>query len=309
MLVKGLDFALLEQNRAKAAAISTDDIDALEAAFQQGSSLHPGPSEDNEPHAPTAKKKTKKELLKELKKSRVGSEQDVPSSSKAVEEAKKLEVAKQMGKFKPIGFKPIGSSSQTKKGKAETGERKKKRRKIEETGPAASENETKAESSTPAPSGSTPIPLAAAQKEPEPVGEADEDFDIFGGVEEYKGLGTDDEESEGEDDQKPKSRPQPVEEGEEPAAPRKWFDDIEEENLLSRPKVALPPLPSGSSQEQEQDDGEEEERPMRLQALESSAIPSIKELLAMDDVSDDKKGKKKRKRGGKKKDKADDDDD
>ena len=314
--MKGLDFALLEQNRAKAAAITNDDIDALEAAFQQGSGLHPGPSEESEPHAPaaTTKKKTKAELLKELKKSRAGSEPS--STSKAVEDAKKLEAAKQMGKFKPIGFKPIGSSSSTKEGKkkstkGETGERKKKRRKVEETAAAPSETETKAESSTSALSGPTPALSATAQKkpEPEPVQEADEDFDIFGGVEEYKGLGSDEEDSEGEDTEKPKARPQPVEEGEEPAAPpRKWFDDIEEENLLAKPNVALPPLPLAPLEGQEQDE-EEEEQPMRLQALESSVIPSIKELLAMDDASDDKKGKKKRKRGGKKKDKADDDDD
>ena len=126
MLVKGLDFALLEQTRARVAeeTAATEDV-SLEQAFLE-SSTQP-------------KKRTKEEILRELKSKR-GAGAGAGSASTAPTEADKaLEEAKKAGKFKPIGFKPVGSAAaggegktkrkkKVKVGEAEEGGKKKKRK-------------------------------------------------------------------------------------------------------------------------------------------------------------------------------------
>ncbi|EGN96819.1 hypothetical protein SERLA73DRAFT_185001, partial [Serpula lacrymans var. lacrymans S7.3] len=99
ILVKGLDIALLEQNKAR--TITSTEDESLEQAFAEASAESTVP-----------KKRTREDLIQELKKRKQNGtdEQAVDKAVKsAEEEARLLEEAKKTGKFKPIGFKPIGA--------------------------------------------------------------------------------------------------------------------------------------------------------------------------------------------------------
>ncbi|KAI0794078.1 RED-like protein N-terminal region-domain-containing protein [Fomes fomentarius] len=324
VLVKGLDFALLEQNRARVAAEAavTDDV-SLEQAFLE-SSAQP-------------KKRTREDIIRELKSKRgAGAESTPPAAPSAADKA--LEEAKKAGKFKPIGFKPIGSSSSANaEGKAkrkkkvraeENGERKKKRKvttdgadqetaSTSEPGPSKSAD---AEPTPPAPSTSTLQPASAPEPEPEPV---DEDFDIFADAGEYTGVDLGDDDGSDEEGAAPtaESRAREDEEGEVPESgpvhrPGKWLATSDDERELTPPPP--PPARDGKSasrsksphrrpqtdhgpprDEEEGEMEEEEERPIRLQPLASSAIPSIKDMLAMSEETE--KAEKRRLRKEKKK--------
>ncbi|KAF9047023.1 hypothetical protein BDZ89DRAFT_1058082 [Hymenopellis radicata] len=104
VLVKGLDFALLEQNKAKVTVSATDDED-LEQAFTE-----------------VPKKRTREELLRELKEKRA--KEPAPTSDAPITAN---------SKFKPIGFKPIGATDEgtkkkKKKVKTVDGDKKQKRK-------------------------------------------------------------------------------------------------------------------------------------------------------------------------------------
>ncbi|TFK90158.1 hypothetical protein K466DRAFT_574416 [Polyporus arcularius HHB13444] len=329
VLVKGLDFALLEQNRARVAAetAATEDV-SLEQAFLE-STAQP-------------KKRTKAEILSELKSKRGAG---VPSAATAAAAAadKALEEAKKAGKFKPIGFKPVGSGAEKgadgkvkrkKKVKAgeleENVERKKKRKVAADATPAPTpasvpseqvqEGQASATSSgdvaenVPVAGPSTTKPTATPIPEPEPV---DEDFDIFAGAGEYTGidLGDDDE---GSEDEGPNPRPQEDEgvlrDGEAPR-PGKWLATSDDEREPTPPPPAALTRDSKSATrsvspqrhgppshlEDGEMDEEAEERPMRLQPLASSALPSIKDLLAMSEEAEKeekRKARKEKKKGG-----------
>ena len=96
--------ALLEQNRARAAA-ATEDDDELEQAFIEA---HP-------------RKRTREDIIAELKnkrhKSEGASELEGATGEGADEQDATLEEAKKAGKFRPIGFKPIGNAEGKKKKK------------------------------------------------------------------------------------------------------------------------------------------------------------------------------------------------
>ncbi|TEB33182.1 hypothetical protein FA13DRAFT_1730943 [Coprinellus micaceus] len=282
VLVKGLDFALLEQNKAKAALVNDAfDEDSLEKAFQEAASSE------------KPKKRSKQELLQELKKKRAGGG-DVEGeeggeegrSKSAGAEAKRLDELKQRGKFKPIGFKPIGQQEGVKKKKKAKegvdGERKKKKRKVDAnsgdaTNPKASENGSQI-SATPA--------RPSAPPEPELV---DNDLDIFADAGEYEGLGVGDDDDDEEDTAREVRKPVTMEDEEEGEfVPRQWIsveDDAEPpRHSPSHPRV-------GSDVEM---DEEGEERPMKLKPLASSAF-DIKELLEMDRAATSSRKNKKRK--------------
>ncbi|KAJ7043694.1 hypothetical protein C8F04DRAFT_1251092 [Mycena alexandri] len=302
ILVKGLDIALLEQNKAKA-SLSTVDDDSLEQAFIAA--------------AAPAKKRTREDMIRELKEKRgVKSAATVPTE-KAQEDARALEAAKKQGKFKPIGFKPIGGTAteeKTKKKKVKAeggvdGERKKKKRKID--APAEEKSGQVDVSMSPPPAPSTSKDSSLKPPPPEDV-DMQDDFDIFAGAEEYAGidLGEDDDDEEGEVEdgvvaRKPETTESELEEGEH--APRKWFEEDEPDPPPAASKLPLPPGPSKiSSRPMAEDDGDEDEgeleqAPMRLVPLASSALPSIKELLAADKAanSSEKWRKRKDKKGGK----------
>ena len=300
ILVKGLDHSLLEQNKARA-ALSTEDDDALEEAFMEATS-----------HAPinVPKKRTREELIRDLKEQRAKNAEQGPKT--VDEEARLLEEAKQKGKFKPIGFKPIDSIPEGKKKKekrsADDVERKKKKRKVDIESSADKAN-SKDSSLMPPP----PVPTKAQvkPKSPEPQEPIDDDFNIFADADEYKGIDIDDDD---DDDDGYENVPQVTRKSEEKdessssTAPQRWIPD---ETELPSIKPSIPLLPKvttqspPSSHKVVSDDEAEEDQPIRLVPLSSSALPSIKDFLAMEQAADSYDKKKKRK--GKKKAGTEDD--
>lgn len=297
VLVKGLDFALLEQNKARlAASTAVEDDDTLEQAFIEGSSTVP-------------KKRTRDDILRELKSKRLKGE-PVPDLPAETTDAA-LEEAKKAGKFKPIGFKPIGSSGKKKKAKEgdKDGAKKKKKKtagteeaQAQPTTAAAEENAAPSQQSTTKPPPPPPEPL-------------DDDDDIFAGAGEYTGLdlGDDDDDEDAAD----KHAEKDMSDGELPEpAPRRWVDIDDPTPVLPRkssspsraaasPSAAPPPRSASPDREREAEadaeegEAEEEDAPVRLQPLASSAVPSIRELLAMDEEVE--KAEKRRARKEKKK--------
>lgn len=269
MLVKGLDFALLEQNKAKAVLDNQPNDDDLEKTFQESRTVPlsaPEPSKTN-------KKRTREELVRELKESRA-----------------KGEITQQpldQGKFKSIGFKPIAEEKPKKKKKKastkEDGQRVKKKRKVEETSTPTVDS---AISDQPhPPTSSTPMP----DLEPEI-------FDIFEGAGDYEGLDDSD-----EDEADEKNKPS-LEAGEVAPAPSGgWFNDPSNAPVKppSPPPVAILKQESTRMLEDGEEQDEEEDQPMRLVPLSSSAIPSAKDLLAMDKAAEANDKRRKRKQTAK----------
>lgn len=308
ILVKGLDFALLEQNKAKA-TIFAEDVDALDQAFLQSSSSH---------HEPTApKKRTREDIIRELKEQRAGKSSPDRSASQT-SEVQLLEEAKQRGKFKPIGFKPIGSSTENKRKKTKTDnlekEEKKKKRKPNGDEPSANKAKPSTDSMPPPSSSTQPKQQSKPIVLEEPI---DHDFDIFADAGEYEGIDIGDDD---DDEDKLTARPHrdDVEEGEEASTssmPRRWISGDEPVPILTSRNIL--PLASGSKEHSQSYHGgtmnevdeevDSDEQPMRLAPLASSVLPSIKDLLAMDKAASSydkkKRNDKKSRRGG------DDDDD
>jgi IK cytokine len=299
ILVKGLDHSLLEQNKARA-GLSTEDDDALEEAFMEATS-----------HTPinVTKKRTREELIRDLKEQRARNVEQ--EGSKTVdEEVRLLEEAKQKGKFKPIGFKPIGSNSEGKKKKerrsADDVERKKKKRKVD-TESSADKAGSKDKSLMPPP----PIPTKAQVKpktseQEEPI---DDDFNIFADAGEYEGIDIgDDDDDDDEIVPKVTRKREEKEESSSSTAPQRWIPD---ETEPSSTKPSIPPLSKvttqspPSSHKVASEDEAEDDQPMRLVPLSSSALPSIKDFLEMEQAAGSYDKKKKRK--GKKKAGVDDD--
>ena len=291
ILVKGLDHSLLEQNKARAALSTADDDDALEEAFMEGTS-----------HTPinVPKKRTREELLRDLKEQRARNAEQSPKT--ADEEARLLEEAKQKGKFKPIGFKPIGPTSEGKKKKEKRSvgdvERKNKKRKVEKLADKAS---SKDNSLMPPP----PVPTKAQVKPKSPEAEEpiDEDFNIFADAAEYEGIDVGDDD---DDDEVPRVTRETEEKDELSSSitPQRWIPSNETEPPRTKPSI--PPLSDVLKQSPPSlhkvvsEDEVEDEQPMRLVPLSSSAVPSIKDLLAVDQAagSYDKKKKRKNKKTG-----------
>lgn len=268
VLVKGLDFALLEQNKAKAVFDNQPNDDDLEATFQEShtilSSL-PEPSKMN-------KKRTREELIRELKESRA-----------------KGEITEQplnQGKFKSIGFKPIVEEKPKKKKKKvstkEDGQRVKKKRKVEGTATPAVDS-TISDQHNPPPS--------APEPDPEP-----EIFDIFEGAGDYEGLDVSDED-EVDETKQPGLEAGEVASSIVPVPSGGWFNDPS--NTAAKPPsprpAAIPKRDPTRMLEDGEESGEEEDQPMRLVPLTSSAIPSAKELLAMDKAAEANDKRRKRK--------------
>ncbi|KZT21574.1 hypothetical protein NEOLEDRAFT_1139191 [Neolentinus lepideus HHB14362 ss-1] len=313
ILVKGLDFALLEQNKARAAveAASVDD-ESLEKAFAEATVV--------------SKKRTRADILRELKEKRKKGEEEREEDAekeKAEKEEKKereLEEPKKNGKFRPIGFKPIGAPIQESKKKKKVkekdeGERKKKRRKVESTaanGTTAGldkiqlvEDAQKEKASVS--KEETPRPAARSESELEPM---DDDFDIFAGAGEYEGvdLGDDEDEEEGEVAQGPSHTVEsPPAEASVPAKAN-WFETEDEPPALQTGPPPILEKLKAKSRTPQPEEGEEEEQPAKLAPLAGSAIPSIKEFLKMEEEAEKEKKRKARrdkKKGKKSKDDGD----
>ncbi|EDR13991.1 uncharacterized protein LACBIDRAFT_305314 [Laccaria bicolor S238N-H82] len=303
ILVKGLDFALLEQNKARSLNSAEDD-ETLEEAFLAASSGAP---------STVPKKRTREDIIRELKEKR-GSKptEDASSSKPAEEESRLLEEAKQKGKFKPIGFKPIGDGDpkKKKKKKVETegkdGERKKKKRKVEDGSKAVNGtgvDATEKGSMLPPPVPSKALEtLPPAVPEPEPL---EEDFNIFADVGEYEGIGLESDDDDDDDNPKKSNDVDTPQEAEVPNMHRRWIGTDEPEPTPStNPPESLQQNPTEppTSHSLPPEGEEEEQQPTRLVPLASSALPSIKEFLAMEKAAGSygkkKKGKDKKKSGG-----------
>lgn len=175
-------------------------------------------------------------------------------------------------KFKPIGFKPIGSTSTSHN--EEGKKRKKKKRKVQDTVTEV------------APPPPPPAPAAVVKPEPE----APEDFDIFADAGDYEGLPSSDDEA-GEEGQLVEPIPTAV-----TAGGRGWFNDNSEPDPQPRSTLPLPPPPRAHhDSDHSDDDSAADPSTMRLVPLSTSVIPSIKDILAMDQDQAGGKGKRKRK--------------
>ncbi|KAF9006118.1 hypothetical protein BDQ17DRAFT_1352780 [Cyathus striatus] len=260
---------------------------------------------------PTAapKKKTREDIVKELKAKRAHGK--VPAADvapSAEEEAQLLEEAKKQGKFKPIGWKPVGGSAESKKKKikedVKDGERKMKKRKVDKgaTKVAPEKIGTAELAKIPPPSS------VARDSDKEQVTRAvepetkslDEDFDIFADAGEYQGLDLGDDDEEGEEGELRKASDTNMDE-EEPTVPHRWIPTDDELIPVQPTSRSEPPVLHSPVAEAPEIEEGEEERPIRLQPLASSAVPSIKDLLAMDQATaawEKKKKKKDKKKAG-----------
>ncbi|KAJ6485102.1 hypothetical protein C8R47DRAFT_1196993 [Mycena vitilis] len=216
ILVKGLDVALLEQNKAKA-SLSTVDDDSLEQAFKEAVAETTVP-----------KKRNREDMIRELKEKR-----GITSSTPTPDAA--LEAVKKQGKKKNV------------KADGTDGERKKKKRRVEAVEPKG-DDDRKAMPSPPLPSNGAQSAPTASPSIPLPLeDDAPDDFDILAGAGEYEGIDLGDEEEEEEDKETGKHDNRDLEVGEEAElAPRKWFEEHEPEPLPSTSKLLLP-LPSATS--------------------------------------------------------------
>lgn len=300
ILVKGLDVSLLEQNKARVAASAEED-DVLEQAFAEATSQVAEPATES-------KKRTREEIIRDLKAKRQNGQIDQPlpgSSVKTMEvERLALEAAKQSGKFKPIGFKPIGQEDKPKKRKIKNDKNgEKKRRKVDRASKQTGQEPDAGEELRAPAVGQPP----SAEERPELLREPqlqDEDFDIFVGAGDYQGIPDDDDDDSGRDESADLSL-KPPEESSRPTQPVKggWFDDAEREH------TPLPTMPVSVPKSPPEEKVAEEEQEGRLKALESSALPSIRDFLAMQEAAEKAEKRRARKEKKKKKMKSGDDDD
>jgi IK cytokine len=274
----------LEQNKAKAAVVSNvEDDEALEQAFL---GIDEGDSTEVVETVAQPKKKSRQDLIRELKEKRG---QDKPVKDKATDAG--LEEAKKAGKFKPIGFKPIGGDSEGKKRRKEKegGEKKKKKRKVEDAKDRPSEASSSTQPlATPAPA---TLPEEEEQSAPAPAPEPeplDPSFDIFAGVEEYTGEIGDDEDEDEHSAAEGLQESQP----DVDQSRRGWFEG---------PKSPTPPkepTPPAEEPSEMKDEEMEEQAPARLAPLASSM--SVKDILAIDDAVAKEQKRKARKEKKKK---------
>jgi IK cytokine len=240
-----------------------------------------------------------------------------------------LDRAKMAGKFKPIGApdKPL-EKEKTKRRKrakdgAEDGERKRKKRRIE--GEPATEAQRNRDEIDEArgqkvveemPNGdSKATPLSPTKrKAPTPP----DDDDIFAEAGEYKGLElSDEDEDEDDKEERPKTLRKPSGRHSPPAGSladkpiRNWFGEPVEPDkppASIKPSIVPPPpavsLSASSSglQSRREEHGDDLIEGTKLRGLTSSAVPSIKDLLAIDEAAEreEKRKAKKEKKKAKK---------
>ena len=262
---------------------NVEDDEALEQAFL---GVDEGDSTEVVETVAQPKKKSRQDLIRELKEKRG---QDKPVKDKATDAG--LEEAKKAGKFRPIGFKPIGGDSEGKKRRKEKegGEKKKKKRKVEDAKVRPSEASSSAQLlATPAPA---TLPEEEEQSAPAPEPEPlDPSFDIFAGVEEYAGEIGDDEDEDEHSAAEGLQEPQP-----DVDQPRRgWFEGPK--SPTPPPKEPTPPPVEEPSEMK--DEEMEEQAPVRLAPLASSM--SVKDILAIDDAAAKEQKRKARKEKKKK---------
>lgn len=245
-----------------------------------------GASADTIESAAEPKKKSRQDLIRELKEKR---EQDGSVENKAVDAG--IEEAKKAGKFKPVGFKPIGGEPEGKKRKKEKEgvEKKKKKRKVNEG------KDKPAEASDPTQSSAPPLPAILPEKVKQSETETlDPDFDIFAGVEEYTG---DIEDNSADEGQRPGE--EGLQESQQDVGRQRKGGWLDEPKSPTPPAKEPTPPPTKESSEGKVKEVEEEPPLMRLVPLASSM--SVKDILAIDDAVVKEEKRKARKEKKKKK--------
>ena len=291
ILVKGLDMALLEQNKARV-GLSTEDDDSLEQAFLETSI--------SAESSKTQKKKTREDFIRELKEKRELGQVDLVNNvaSTAEDDARRLEEAKKAGKFKPINA-PAEDKAKRKRDKDKDVEKKKKKRKGEGVSAKVETKETL--SKTQANEKLPPPPSKVApQRTHEPPAESEmdmigDDFDIFAGAGEYQGIDLDDDDGDDGTGSIPQVDHLPKDKEDHPAVGQ-WVAVGERETFQpshSHDKVVLQPSAAAKTSQKEGDG--DEEQPARLMSLENSALPSIKDFLALDEAAESSERRRKRK--------------
>jgi IK cytokine len=277
--------------------------DDLESAFQEASTSIP-------------RKKTREELIKELKEAR---------SSAPVAHAPQdgLERAKMAGKFKPIGApdKPVEKEKTKRKKRAKDGAddgKRKKKRKIDSEPAEAQRNEAVNDKTLEKNlSGGTPSEVTEAtrlvpttQKALTPLPLNDDD-DIFADAGEYKGLEISDDDSGGDnEEERPKTLSKPS--GCDPSSAsspnnkpiRNWFGEpvqsdqppvsLKPSSIAPAPVVSLSAT-SREPQSRREEHGDDLIEGAKLRGLASSAVPSIKDLLAIDEAAEREEKRRARK--------------
>lgn len=293
MLVKGLDMALLEQNKARVAQSTTEEDDALEQAFQEGSAVL----------AATMKKKsTREELLRKLKETRQQEQVPQQNSKGTFEDAKKA------GKFKPIGFKAPGEEKiKKKKIKAQDGQDKKKKKKKRETEASPTNAVAQTEEANRTVTQPPPQPTPSSSRiDPQPEPDPDAEFDIFTGVGDYEGIDLSDENDETAEVSKDKDEASPVGDDKGVTKPN-WFEEAADIPVREPTPPDEDIVKQATMRQKGDGDQSDEDRPQGLVPLASSAIPSIRDFLAVEGAADKSGKKRKRKEktkaggGGKKK--------
>ncbi|PVF99877.1 hypothetical protein CPB86DRAFT_806138 [Serendipita vermifera] len=282
VLVKGLDYALLEQQRAKLNEAQDDQDDVLlESAFRD---------------AVVPTKKTRENIIRELKESKMaaghGSAHD-----------KSLDTSIQMGKFRPIGAPDESKTKKRKLKPAEGEDKKKKKAKHEEPPIVAPEPQAQASPKPRHPVAQGAPPTSAPRRVKIPSPNIDMDADIFADAGEYHGFESGSESEDGMIDLPPKPSDQKMGDAKHPRK-QNWFGEPEDESVVvqatSKPTETNPknvpelvnPLETN----------EEPEPVSRLQGLASSSVPSIRDILAMDEMAEkeEKRKARKEKKKGKK---------
>ncbi|KAK4055859.1 hypothetical protein OIO90_003114 [Microbotryomycetes sp. JL221] len=265
ILVKGLDMALLERERAKQADESDQTLEQVEDELDKA--LLDKASQ-------RTKKRTRDDMIAELRKRAAGANDD--SKSEHEPESSKTKSA---SGFKPIGWKAVEGAEPGKKKK-----RKKNKPIAPLQQPEQPQDDATGASATAVPSG----PKLAQPLTQPTIDVEDDDFDIFGDAGEYKGLDTD---SEDEENEKPRPDQHESEASASLTNKVKYFDDDDEEGPETTAPSTVAQLASKQSEADaaaiaSANDNDGEDRPLKLQPLSKSAIPSVRELLDMDDAAE-----------------------
>ncbi|KAJ1306704.1 hypothetical protein OPQ81_007696 [Rhizoctonia solani] len=297
VLVKGLDFALLEQQRAREE--SQDDLDdVLESAFRREPLEISSTEESSTATQPQSKKRTRAELLAELRQSReANASQQVKTSTKE-EEIEALERAKQAEEEEEeeaiVDEKP--QANEAKVNPTGVSKRAPSPVNIPNREPATAMS-TKSMGVTPDAGSQTntdvfgpSAPPTTAPAPAPPVEEID-DTDPFADVGEY-------EPDYGDDDSSAEDAPKDISQPSITPGRRNWFNDPEPEPEPAKPSTPPPKAPEETETEPDPP------RSMRLEGLSSSAMPSISEFLAIDKEEEAREKKKARKEKNKTKNKA-----
>jgi IK cytokine len=235
------------------------------------------------------KKKTRDDIIRGLKESKV-----VAGSSST--EDKSIDTAKQMGKFRPIGA-PVENKQKKRKLKSAEGEEKKRRKvKHEEVTAEAQAKPSQKSSHTET---QDIRPPSALRKVKSPSPDFDMDADIFADAGEYVGF---DSGSESEDGMT--SLPSNQKLGNTGHSQKQnWFGEPETETVPTREALKPVDMSPQSVPEQAKPEPDEEPAPTkRLQGLTSSSVPSVRDILAMDELAEkeEKRKARKEKKKGKK---------